>query len=380
MTTYDVIVVGAGPAGAAAAYWLGDAGCRVAVLEKEELPRYKPCGGGVPRPVLDRFPFDFSTIIERWIRRVRFRFRDSREVVTELPDRSVAMVMRDRFDLHILSHAQAEVRDEASVTALVQDESGVAVTIASGETLRARYLIGADGAHSRVSRLVGLRRDRQMGVAIEAEVPVDDNLLEAYMDTALFVFGTPSKGYLWIFPKAEHLSVGIGTFRDRVSNMKHILRRETARLGIRIDGVRMRGHPLPVHLQREPLHRGRVLLIGDAAGLIDPLLGEGIRHAVDSAQLAAKSLLNDSPPSYSQRVHQEIGRDLLWGRHWAELFYNYPRACFEVAVRNPLFVRDFLRLFAGEISYRRMAARAIPNALLGLSKRLPIRAARMSSR
>ena len=371
--SYDTIVVGAGPAGAAAAYWLSCAGWQVIVLEKETLPRYKPCGGGVPRAVFERFPFDFSPIVERWVRQVRFRFRDGREVLTDLPDHSVAMVMRDRFDLHILTHARADVREEAQVTGLEQDGSGVMVSTASGETLRARYVIGADGANSRVSRLVGLRPNSQMGVAIEAEVPVDDDLVQEYVDTALFIFGTPSNGYLWIFPKAEHLSVGIGSFRGRVSDIRQILQREMARLGIAIAGVRLRGHPLPIHLKREPLRSGRVLLTGDAAGLVDPLLGEGIRHAVDSARLATESLLNDSPQSYSSRVNQEIGRDLLWGRRWAQLFYAHPRGCFELAVRNPLFVRDFLRLFAGEISYRRMAFHAVPNILLGLSGRLPVR-------
>jgi len=370
--TYDVIIAGAGPAGAAAAYWLGKAGWQVAVLEKEELPRYKACGGGVPESVFERFPFDFSSVIERSIRRVRFRFRDGREVTTGLPGSSVAMVMRDAFDLHILNHAPVEVHDQASVTALDQDRSGVTMTTASGNRLRARYLIGADGANSRVARLVGLHHHRKMGAAIEAEVPVDTALLETYAETALFIFGTPPNGYLWIFPKADHLSVGIGSFKKPASNLKHVLRREMAKLSISVDGARLRGHPLPIHRQRECLHRGRVLLAGDAARLVDPLLGEGIRHAVDSGRLAAECLLEGSPRSYSKRVHREIGRNLLWGRLWAQLFYWYPWASFQLAVRNPRFVRDFLRLFAGEISYRRMAVRALPNLLLGMGRRLSV--------
>jgi len=373
MTCYDAIVVGAGPAGASAAYWLGEAGQRVLVLEKEELPRYKPCGGGVPQPVLDRFPFSFSGVVDRWVEHVRFRFRDGREIVANLPDHAIAMVMRDCFDLHVLEHARAEVRDGSALTGMEQDESGVAVTTASGEDFFARYVIGADGANSRVSRLAGLWRGRWMGGAIEAEVPVSDDLLKTYSDTAVFVFGTPPKGYLWIFPKADHLSVGIGAFRERVSNMRCILEREMGRLGIEIDGARQRGHPLPVHLQREPLHRNRVLLVGDAARLMDPLLGEGIRHAVDSGRLAAECVLSGDLQSYSRRVHREIGRDLLWGRRWAKLFYKYPRMSFELAVRNPRFVREFLGLFAGEVSYRRMAARALPNLLLGLAFRSAVR-------
>jgi flavin-dependent dehydrogenase len=155
--------------------------------------------------------------------------------------------------------------------------------------------------------------------------------------------------------------------------MRRILEREMGRLGIDIDGARQRGHPLPVHLQREPLHRNRVLLVGDAARLMDPLLGEGIRHAVDSGQLAAECVLSGDLQSYSKRVDREIGRDLLWGRRWARLFYGYPRMSFELAVRNPRFVREFLRLFAGEISYRRMAARALPNLLLGLAFRSSVK-------
>jgi len=370
---YDVIVVGAGPAGASAAYWLGEAGKQVLLLEKEKLPRYKPCGGGVPQAVLDRFPFGFSSVVERWIRQVRFRFRDGREFMASLPERAIAMVMRDHFDFHILEHARAEVRDQSALTSVEQDESGVTVTTASGEDFRARYLIGADGANSRVSRLADLRQESWTGGAIEAEVPVGDDLLKAYRDTAVFVFGTPPKGYLWIFPKAEHLSVGIGALQERVPNMHRILKREMGRLGIEIDGARQRGHPLPIHLRREPLRRHRVLLVGDAARLMDPLLGEGIRHAVDSGRLAAECILSGDLQGYSKRVHREIGRDLLWGQRWARLFYGYPRMSFELAVRNPRFVNEFLRLFAGTISYRRMAARAIPNLLLGLARRSPVK-------
>jgi flavin-dependent dehydrogenase len=279
--------------------------------------------------------------------------------------------MRDRFDYHILQHARTDVRDGCRMTEVRQDEAGVEVTTRSGETFSARYLVGADGANSRTARVVALRHKRRLGVAIEAEVPVAGDLLEEYSETALFLLGAQHWGYLWVFPKAEHLSVGVGAFVEHASGMKETLRYEMARLGIQMDGASQRGHLLPVYQQHEPLHQGRVLLAGDAAGLVDPLLGEGIRHAVDSGRLAAEAVLADDLAKYTRRVHREIGSGLLWGWLWARLLYNHPWGSFELAVRNPRFIVDFLRMLRGLTTYRQMAARIPLNLLLGIGQRLP---------
>jgi geranylgeranyl reductase family protein len=372
MADYDAIVAGAGPAGAAAAFWLGEAGKRVLVLEKERLPRYKPCGGGVPKAVVRRFPFDFSPVIEREVSQVCFRFRDGRQVTTRLPGEPVAMVMRDRFDYHILRHVRAEVRDGSPLAVLREDKAGVEVTTLAGETFRARYLVGSDGANSRVARLVGLRREKRMGIALEVEVSADGALLERYADTALFIFGATPQGYLWIFPKAERLSVGIGNFAGRFSTLRQTLQREMGRLGIAVGGQPQRGHSLPIYLRHEPLQRGRVLLAGDAAGLMDPLLGEGIRHAITSGRFAAEAMLAGDLDGYTRRVQREIGGDFLWGLRWARPFYAHPWGSFELAVRNPRFLAEFARLLAGQTTYRRMALRAPLTLLLGLGRRRPV--------
>ncbi|MFN3763545.1 MAG: geranylgeranyl reductase family protein, partial [Anaerolineae bacterium] len=246
---YDVIVVGAGPAGATAAFHFGAAGKHVLILEKERLPRHKPCGGGIPTSVLRRFPIDFSPVVEREVRRVRFRFADGREVAADLPPGAVVMVRRDRFDHYLVSHTRAEVRDGARVVDVRQDGTGVEAVLVSGETIRARHLILADGAGSPLARRIGLRQRRRMGITLEAEVPTDN--VRASFDAALFLFGLPIQGYAWVFPKSDHLSVGVGTFLGLPQELRRLLEQEMARLGIPLEGARLYGHPLPVYLQHE---------------------------------------------------------------------------------------------------------------------------------
>lgn len=332
---YDVIVVGAGVAGASVAYFLAGGGARVLVMEKSRLPRYKPCGGAVPRVVHAEFPFDATPVIDCAPARVTYSWQGIPGATYDLPGQPITMVMRDRFDQHILDHASADVWDRVSVRSVEQSSREVRMITDSGDAAAANHVIGADGALSSVARMAGLRGRRLLTPAIEAEVVPDSATYETYASTARFDFGVIPHGYLWIFPKRDHLSVGIACFRATCAGLQRAFIQEMSRLGIDLAGARLHGHTLPVCRRTERLAAGRVMLIGDAAGLVDPLSGEGIRHAVASARLAAQAILESRPSHYSVLVRRYVNGAIRPLGLVADIFYRRPQLCYRYGIRNP---------------------------------------------
>src|SRR5947209_17601299 len=173
MTTehYDVIIVGAGPGGATAGYFLAEAGRRVLILEKDVPPRYKACGGGLSAHMLEQiFPFSFEPVIEARVQTITWVL-GRRTVELPVPAQAVRTVMRAQFDAFLLEHMRAEVRPGQTVRKTEALADWVRVHTAGGAILEASYVIGADGANSGVARDLGLRRGKEMAGALEVELP-----------------------------------------------------------------------------------------------------------------------------------------------------------------------------------------------------------------
>ncbi len=342
-----------------AAYFLDEAGKRVLILEKESLPRYKTCGGGLSiRFLQEQFPFSFDAVLESQAKALSYAF-DGRTITIPIKQGAVGMVMRDKFDAHILANSNAEICQGAAVRRVFETPGRVMVETRAGARFEGRYLIGADGANSVVARSLGLRRDKTLAAAIEAEAPVAPEIMRRFADRPVFIFGEIKLGYLWIFPKSEHLSVGIAALHPKRGSLQAALNRVMGRYGISLEGVPLHGHPIPIYTHRESIATPRTLLVGDAAGLVDPLSGEGIRYAIKSGRLASTAILSGYPERYPRMVFWEIGLNHTLALGVAQFFYRFPSVCLRLGAPNPFTTQTILDLLSDRASTAEVMLRAV---------------------
>lgn len=372
---YDCIIVGAGPAGATAAYHLAKQGRAVLLLEKAALPRYKPCGGGVSPQVAQWFDFDFAPAISARVNTVRYTWNLADPVTTEIQAQEpIWMVRRDEFDYFLVQQSQrqgAELRHSTKATGIAFKQDAWQVATDQG-CFNGRYLIAADGARGPMAKWLGFnQRHCTLGGAIEIEprLPVVDSHI------AHFEFGLLKNGYVWNFPKADGYSLGSGIFRysqRKSQDLQPSLQAYAQQFGVDAKSVKLHGHPICLWSGHQQLHTQNALLAGEAACVVDPFTAEGIRpsilsglRAADAIHAALSGNLN-ALEGYSQTLQREWGADMVWAQRLASFFYRFPALGYQLGVKHPTGAERMVKILCGELRYADVVNRAIQRLGRGL--------------
>jgi geranylgeranyl reductase family protein len=367
---FDVLVVGAGPAGSSTAIHLARGGARVLLADKARFPRDKPCGGGLTGRALRRIPVDPSPVVERDVDRFELRLRYGSSFIRGHDEPLIRMTQRRRLDAFLAEQAAqagAELRDGRRVDVVELDETGVTARVGS-DTLRADVLVGADGANGVVARSTGLGDGIVRGVALEANVPLD--ALRSDLDrTAVIELAVLPGGYGWVFPKGDHANLGVGGWGSEGPRLRDHLARLARAHGLVPETLTdLRGHRLPMRRLGTPAGAGRVVLVGDAAGLVDPLSGDGMYEAFVSARLAAEAILTGDLGGYTAALSAALDRHAAASWAAKRAFDRYPRIVF-AAARAPGVFKVVAGLLCGDVAHP-ADARGVARGPLKLIARL----------
>jgi len=385
MTLFDVIIVGAGPAGSLLAYYLAIHNINALIIDKKKLPRNKICGGGLTRRSMNTLPFDVSEVIESYTRSVSISVHNRIFFHHTSTFPIMGMVMRDKFDCFLLKKAMdrgATLMDETAFRSMTP-ESGLLNVKASKGIFKSKILVGADGVHSRVAKALELNTTHRRMVGLESEIYVDrKNIFHIFVNSAEFDFGIIPEGYGWIFPKKDHLSIGVVTLKKNIDGMKQHLYRylESKKLLDNSTIMSSKGWMIPYGTSTEMLLANeKGLLVGDAAGLTDPITGEGIFFALKEAEIASQIILGNMVKGESlYKYNAAIGslrNDLAYALKLQKLLYKIPQISYKLLkIYGAQLGKEFMDIINGDTTYctlykKLFRLRAIWSLLLSIRKK-----------
>jgi geranylgeranyl reductase family protein len=360
---WDVAIIGAGPAGLAAALAAAAGGARTIVLERAEHPRYKTCGGGLIGTSLAVAGDRIAVPARDEIRAATVTLDGRRAFTREDRDPLLAMVTREEFDDALRGAAVAAgaaVRQRSPVRGITQDDAHARARLADGTSVCARVLVGADGSSGISARYVGARYE-QVDLGLELEIAVPPPLADQWRGRILLDWGPIPGSYGWVFPKGDRLTVGVIASRGQGERTRRYLRDFTARLGLAsFEPDQDSGHLTRCRSEGSPVRRGRVLAAGDAAGLLEPWTREGISFALRSGMLAGTAAAQaatayEHPEQalgrYEAALEQELIPEMAAGRRLLAAFKRHPGA-FHAGLATAKGWRIFTRFCRSETTWQ----------------------------
>lgn len=359
MKTFDILVVGAGPAGATSAFILANNGFKVALIEKAKTPRFKPCGGGLtPKTVnlLKKLDLYEDSVISNTCEGLTIYYRNNFSF--EIKNARIYLTSREKFDHNLVNQAKnagAHFFQKTKIVKIEEQDQKIKATSNTGETFQGDLLIGADGANSTVGKYLH-RKWRPQDLSIGAVTVT--NTKQKTPKHCETMFGLLPDGYAWIFPlgrKTANIGVGASLkYANKIlSTLQSFLQSLNAEKRYKIHAHIL---PTPRKIKKNTIGRKNIFLIGDAAGLVDPWLGEGIYYAIKSAQLLANSIIRNKNilDDYYSHIQKEIITNFKYAQLYRKIFYKKLEKSLKIIKKHRITQEAFTLLLEGEIQYKNL--------------------------
>ena len=364
---WDLVVVGAGPAGACAARAAAEGGVQTLLVDRAELPRYKRCGGGLLGIARGVGGIDLAPILRSRVTSVSATWDGRYGWTRSVDEPLVAMVMRSDFDARLVEAAQvagAALRTGVLVTGADVADGSVTLTVRGGESIHTRHVIAADGVSSRLAAAIGVRCD-QVDLGLEGEFAASPAQQREWDGRLLIDWGPVPGSYGWVFPKGDVLTVGVIGSVDRSEALRRYYAALVGRLSL-TEPLVTGGHRTRVRAADSPLVStdGRILAVGDAAGWLEPWTREGISFALRSGRLAGEAVAAGDPQRYARSALAVLAPEVAAGQRVLRAYTRYP-GVFHAAMWSPPGWREFRKNLDGSASLATLVRRAPVRAVLG---------------
>jgi len=362
---YEVVVVGAGPAGATAARNCVKQGLRTLLIEKDSFPRIKPCGGALSEQAMSLLDFEIPIeLMEKDCFGARVHYgKFTVEVKKEY--RIAVLTSRDKFDKFLLQQALesgVEICQPEIVEKLYLKDSYVLVKTNLSE-YKAQIVVGADGVNSLISKYVRKKplSLEEFGICLVTNIPATNEIIDKYIHNAIDIhFGVADMGYGWVFPHDNYFSVGIGGIASQLKKPKQVFNDFLRTNGFETPN-KVYAHKIPAGGIKRKNVADRILLVGDAAGFVDTFYGEGIAYAIHSGLIAARIIINGLKERnlsqqylklYEAECSKFFAENLKWSLILTKTMHKFPELFIRVFASNRAVLDKYLEVPATKLAYR----------------------------